>query len=108
MFTTVPEDRFRAIAHLLVEENEAPACFAGLEYIHWTGRTKDLGCIPNAAVDDVFLLDDCAEYVHPGQEKNWIPIGCFDPANAGDTELLEVLPGLLSGTLKHGESRFDR
>lgn len=34
MFTTVPEERFRSIADLLVREGSAPPWFASIEYIH--------------------------------------------------------------------------
>ena len=35
MFTTVPEDRFRAIAELLGREGSAPIWFASLNYVQW-------------------------------------------------------------------------
>jgi hypothetical protein len=38
------------------------------------------------------LVDDCSEYVHPGQEKNWLPIEQFAPPyGAEDRELLRLL-----------------
>ena len=95
MFTTVNETRFRAIASVLIQERAAPAWFAQLEYVSWTGATKDLALIRNAAVENCLLVDDFEAYVHPGQQAQWICIESFShPYEASDTELVAVLEKL--------------
>jgi len=95
MFTTVNETRFRAIASVLIQERAAPAWFAQLEYVSWTGATKDLALIHNAAVEKCLLVDDFEAYVHPGQHAQWICIESFShPYEASDTELVAVLEKL--------------
>ncbi len=76
MFTTVPEDRMRSIAALLVSEGSAPAWFAQLRYVKWSGKTKDLSFV-SARLGEALLLDDHGPYVHPGQEKFWVEIPLF-------------------------------
>jgi len=49
MFTTVPEQRFRSITTLLVDEGSAPAWFAALPYIIWSGKTKE-ECMASSAM----------------------------------------------------------
>jgi hypothetical protein len=78
-FTTVKEPRFRAIASMLVEEGTAPAWFQSIEYVQWAGPTKDLASVQGARPEQVLLLDDCADYVHLGQEPQWVPIDQFAP-----------------------------
>lgn len=76
IFTTVPEERFRSIAAVLVAEGSAPAWFALLPYVEWSGKTKDLGFVsPQLGV--ALLLDDHSDYVHPGQEDLWVEIAQF-------------------------------
>lgn len=95
MFTTVNEPRFRAIAGVLIQERAAPAWFAQLEYVSWTGATKDLALIRDAAIEDCLLVDDFEAYVHPGQLAQWICIDNFaHPYEASDTELVKVLEKL--------------
>lgn len=96
LYTTVNEPRFRQIAATLVAEGSAPRWFADIEYISWSGRTKDLSVIPDAEVDQVLLVDDYAAYIHPGQAAQWIPIACFKPPFApDDSELDRVLQELV-------------
>ena len=95
MFTTVPEDRFRRIAQVLVEEGAAPDWFQELEYVTWTGRTKDLSFIPNCCVEHALLVDDLSEYVHPGQQSQWVPADPFEPPfDVNDEGLAKVLTNL--------------
>lgn len=96
LFTTVKEPRFRQIAATLVAEGSAPRWFADIEYISWSGRTKDLSVIPDAEVDQVLLVDDYAAYIHPGQAAQWIPIASFEPPfPPDDTELDRILQELV-------------
>lgn len=95
MFTTVGEERFRKIATLLVADAAAPAWFADIEYVTWSGKTKDLAWIPGADVDKTLLVDDFEIYVHPGQESQWVPVEYFDhPYDEQDTGLARVLVAL--------------
>ena len=95
MFTTVKEDRFRAIATLLVAEGFAPEWFRDIEYVSWHGETKDLNFIPGLDPNDAVLVDDFEKYVHPGQESQWLKIDYFDyPYEATDTGLARVLDRL--------------
>lgn len=70
MFTTVPEERFRGIADLLSREDSAPAWFASLHYVQWTGNIKDL-LFAASCLGEALLLDDHGPYIHPGQEQLW-------------------------------------
>lgn len=57
-FTTVKEELFRKIAHLLVDEKCTPAWFAEIEYVNWFGDTKNLEFIHDVHLSDVLLVDD--------------------------------------------------
>ena|SRR5690606_8482109 len=88
MFTTVSEKRFRDIAGLLVKEGFAPTWFADIEYVVWNGPTKDLRFIRGVAPSDVVLVDDYADFIHPGQEGSWEEVEYFGPPYASDDEAL--------------------
>ena len=92
MFTTVPERRFRQIAMLLVDEGQAPDWFAELEYVSWSGPTKNLNFIHGTEVHQALLVDDFEAYVHPGQEQQCVLAEHFDyPYRDTDTGLAEAL-----------------
>jgi len=92
MFTTVPEDRFRKVATLLAGEGKAPIWFAELEYVHWTGQTKNLAYIAGAEEKDVLLVDDFPAYMHEGQESQFVLVEHFDfPYCQSETGLTKVL-----------------
>lgn len=92
MYTTVSETRFRPIAELLVDEGLAPRWFAKIEYVRWTGTTKDLARIRGATVQQCLLVDDFEGYVHPGQSSQWIRVDCFEhPYELSDQGLSRVL-----------------
>lgn len=100
IFTSVSEERFRAIVERLVRDGFAPEWFATIEYVHWHGPTKDLTFVPGCDPSDVFLVDDCAGYVHPGQEAQWVPVKSFhDP-------VLDAPAGVLSHLLNDLEQRM--
>ena len=90
IFTTVSEDRFRAIADRLVTDGYAPPWFAEINYVQWSGRYKDLTPLVNEHRAAVVLVDDHAGYVHPDQHEHWIPIASYDPG-CPDSELVRVL-----------------
>ena len=93
IFTAVSEDRFRAIAERLVDDGLAPPWFSEIEYVRWSGRYKDLAPIVSDQSCIVVLVDDLADYVHPDQRQQWIPIAPFDPSRP-DAELAGVLTEL--------------
>jgi NLI interacting factor-like phosphatase len=92
IFTSVNEERFRAIAMLLTIEGYAPNWFADIEYITWTGETKNLNYIDGVSPEEILLVDDYEKYVHPGQAGQWIKAPDFDyPYSDDDQGLREVL-----------------
>lgn len=92
MFTTVSEEKFRAIATLLVNEGFAPGWFETIEYVHWQGNTKNLEFVPNAKIEDILLVDDFEQYIHQDQESRWIKIDCFEyPYESSDDGLEKVM-----------------
>jgi hypothetical protein len=56
IFTTVKEEPFRKIAQLLVSQDSVPAWFPSIEYVKWTGQTKDLNWIQRASVAACVLV----------------------------------------------------
>lgn len=76
MFTTVPEPLFRRIARLLVDEKHAPTWFETLDYIVWSGSTKDLRLV-SEELGRSLLLDDHLPYVHEGQQPWWVEVPLF-------------------------------
>jgi hypothetical protein len=95
IFTKVDEVRFRQIARTLAQERSVPDWFPAIEYVHWTGATKDLSFIPGCAVDDALPVDDLAAYVHPGKEARWVRVAPFEPPfDDGDDGLVKVLKEL--------------
>lgn len=95
IYTAVDEPRFRAIAATLVREGEVPEWFADIEYIQWDRETKDLARIPGTTADQALLADDLREYVHAGQEAQWIPVPPFvAPYPGTDDGLIEVIAAL--------------
>lgn len=97
IFTTVKEPRFRDIARALVQEGSAPPWFADIEYIHWSGETKNLAFIPGIEPQQALLVDDFERYVHPGQEAQWLKIDYFEsPYPDTDAGLSNALAQLRS------------
>jgi NLI interacting factor-like phosphatase len=58
LFTSVPENRVRAITKYLVESGNIPAWFETIEYVNWHGRYKDLNFVLNVTPEQVLLIDD--------------------------------------------------
>ena len=106
MFTTVREPLFRSIARGLVDEGAAPDWFAAIEYVEWSGPTKDLSVIPAVRPPFVLLVDDHGDYVHPGQESMWVPIPQFcSPYSGLDDELAATLGALTARVAQHQAAR---
>lgn len=92
IYTAISEARFRDIAATLVREDYAPGWFADIEFIPWDRTTKDLRRVSGAELGEILLVDDLREYVHPGQEANWVPVPQFAaPYPENDAELAAVL-----------------
>ncbi|MDM0048810.1 hypothetical protein [Variovorax sp. J22R115] len=74
-------------------EGLAPAWFASVEYVEWSGATKDLTFIPGIeAAQQALLVDDYASYVHPGQEGQWVSVAQFEsPYSQSDQGLASAL-----------------
>lgn len=80
MFTSVPERRARPLLAILEAEGELPLGFAGtVEFIPYSGPTKDLAVIKGSMAATVLLVDDQECVVHPGQERSWIRVAEFQP-----------------------------
>lgn len=89
MMTTVPEEKFREIARILVEQEKAPEWFPDLEYINWQRPYKDLRFIPDINPQECVLVDDYEGYVHPEQTEQWLQLETFFELD-DDHELLRV------------------
>jgi len=76
MYTTVPDDLFRRISSLLVQEGHVPSWFSELECTQWAGPTKDLRYVA-PVLGQALLFDDHVNYVHPGQHAWWIEVPLF-------------------------------
>lgn len=98
IFTTVPEPRFRDVAHRLVADGYAPAWFKEIRYIHWAGKHKDLRFV-DEDIDCVIIVDDYPPNISESQKHRFIPvveyIGPQDPESS-DTELEKLIEKLKS------------
>ena len=94
---TALEDRiFRKIAKILSDEGTTPRWFNDLEYCSWKGqhelKYKDLRCIPDSDIQNVIIIDDMEEYIHPDQKQCWIKIQPFNaPYSKKDKELFRMI-----------------
>jgi hypothetical protein len=95
LFTSVPQNHFRAIAKYLVESENAPLWFESVEYINWHGQYKDLQFISHISPEQVLLLDDQEVYIHPQQKQNWILVKEFESPYTQDDRELDRLTELL-------------
>jgi len=92
IYTAISEPRFRDIAATLVREELAPAWFAEIEFVQWDRTTKDLRLIAGTMLAETVLVDDLREYVHPGQEAQWVPVPQFAaPYSETDDGLAAIL-----------------
>lgn len=96
LFTTVPESKVRELALAFMQEQSVPPWFVAVEYVRWTGFTKDLNFIPRVTAEEALLVDDTAQLVHLGQERQWVRIRAFEPPfDVHDDELQRVLEELV-------------
>jgi hypothetical protein len=86
IYTSVSEERTRAIQKLLVSEGKVPAWFQNLDVIRPTETLK-----PKSATgrDDAYLLDDQPDVVVPGEEAWWIAIDEYLPPYSDDDQALD-------------------
>jgi hypothetical protein len=98
LFTTVEEADAREVLEDLTRRGHVPpALLARLEYIAWSGESKDLGHIPDAAPGEVLLVDDDAGWVRQDQRDRWVPIAAWDGGADGElARVLSVLEGWLA------------
>ena len=95
IFTTVKEKYFRNIATTLIEQNEVPSWFSKLEHIKWSGEYKNLSFVKDVNTNQVVLIDDREEYIHPHQKNQWLCIPGYDfPYSKSDCELEKVIEKL--------------
>jgi hypothetical protein len=89
IYTSVSEDRARAIQELLTKEAAAPIWFKNLEVIRPKGTIKHKAACGRS---DAFLLDDQPCVIAEGEESWWIAIPEFSPPYPDeDKELLSSL-----------------
>ena len=105
VYTTVEEaDAREALADLDRAGYLPPGLLDRLEFVGWSGEYKDLAFVPDAAPNEVVLVDDDAGWVRPDQRGQWVPIAAWD--GGPDNELARVrvvLEGWLSGSAPDAE-----
>lgn len=95
IFTAVNESQFRSVAETLAEQKKVPDWFVNLEYIHWSGKYKDLRFISDTEIDRAIILDDREEYIKPEQRNQWIHILEYNyPYSENDCELKKAIDKL--------------
>jgi len=99
IFTTVEEpDAREAIEGLALRGYLSSRLLARLEYVAWSGEYKDLHFVPNAALDDMVLVDDDAGWIRPDQKAHWIPIEAWDGGHDNElSRVRSILESLLPG-----------
>lgn len=91
LYTTVPERVARPVLERLCDEGTAPAWFAGIPLVSWTGDVKDLRFVIGVDASRVVLVDDMPIVVHPAQRGQYIEVAGFAPPfTQDDGELLRV------------------
>jgi hypothetical protein len=92
LYTSVPESRVRPVIEGLISRGDAPEWLREIEVVAWAGPHKRLHFIPGVAADDVLLIDDMAQYVHPDDLHRWVSIPCFEaPYMESDSALRTTL-----------------
>ena len=85
------KQKYNEILSLLLKEQSVPDWFKDVEYIKWSGKHKDLNYVCNE-IDNVFIVDDCEDYILPEQKLQWIRINQYEyPYSNEDNELLNIL-----------------
>lgn len=96
IYTSVSEERTRAIQKLFVFEHSAPFWFEDLSIIRPVGTQK-----PKSACgrSDAFLLDDQEYVIVPGEEDWWLKIPEYLPPYREDDRALADMIALLKKLL---------
>lgn len=90
VFTTVQEDRFRAIAKSLVENEYVPPWFSSIRFIDWVGEHKDLRFVDDD-ISRVIMLDDYPPYIKSSQKHQLIQINQYqEPYTHEAPDLLDT------------------
>ena len=98
IYTAVSEEKYNEILSLLLKEQSVSDWFEDVEYIKWSGKHKDLNYICNE-IDNVFIVDDCEDYILPEQKLQWIRINQYEyPYSNEDNELLNILKVIKKAT----------
>lgn len=98
IFTTVPEPRFRDVAHRLVVDGYAPEWLKEIRYIQWTGKRKDLRFVDDD-INRVIIVDDYSPNISDSQKHRLIPVAEYTGPQASvlpDTALARLLEKLES------------
>jgi hypothetical protein len=75
VFTNVEAADAQQVVEDLARRGQVPPeLLDRLEYVEWCGEFKDLGFIPDVAIDEVLLVDDDAGWVRPDQRERWVAI----------------------------------
>ncbi len=96
MFTYVDDEYVRKVANILADEGTVPEWFRSIEVVSWpnakSGRWKDLAFIPNAAPEEILILDDMEDFIMPDHKSRWIAIESFEHKDPPvDRELFRVM-----------------
>jgi hypothetical protein len=86
IFTTMEESDAREVLEGLGRAGHLPpGLLSRLEYVAWSGEYKDLGFVPDAAIEEILLVDDDVGWVRPHQRERWIRIEAWN--GGSDIEL---------------------
>lgn len=99
IFTFVDEPDFRKAAELLVNEKSVPEWFSLIEYINWKDsdysdnkRYKDLRCIPNSEINEIYIIDDIPQFIREEQKGQYIQIEpYYGPEEIEDFEFDRII-----------------
>lgn len=87
LYSSVREERVRAVVAELVSRGEAPEWLAEVECVRWAGPYKRLHIL--GPPGGVLLVDDMMAYVHPDDREHWVAIPSYDPPYPPDDRALE-------------------
>jgi hypothetical protein len=93
LFTSVSEERTKAIKTLLTEEKCVPEWFKNLRSLHPKGTVKKKALVPNKQdYETLLLVDDQSTVVDAGEDDWFVQINEFlPPYSQDDRELLSTL-----------------
>ena len=87
---------------LIENEGWLPAGFAAaVEFVPYSGKTKDMSAAGEPDSATVLLVDDQPSMVHPGQEAYWIAVAEFMPPFDQEDHELERVAEIISKRVGH-------